>query len=117
MAVTDPSAIRFCDEKIRVVADKLAQADSFALAVINEWTASFGTSVIPNTSVVIADSAAPNGVDTTGGDGRTLITGQMVNNIINRCNELRSALAVTGLAMSVAGVRTTVLQVAVHTTG
>lgn len=115
MAITNPTAIAFSNTRIRVLADLIAQLDNLAAAVANEWTS--GQSVLfPNTTAVVQDSAAPNGVDSTGGDGRQVITGAMVNNIINRITEMRSATATTGLALGVAGVRTTVLQVAVNTT-
>jgi hypothetical protein len=114
-AITSPVAVKFANDKIRVAADLLAQLDNFAATVTNEWTAISGTTLFPNTTDVVADSAAPNGVDATGGDGRLVITGAKVNNIINRLTALRSATATTGLAMGVAGVRDTVLQVAVNT--
>lgn len=114
-AITNPVAIKFANEKIRVAADLLAQLDNFALAVNNEWAALTGTSLFPNTTDIVADGAAPNGLNSTGGDGRPVITGAMVNNIINRLTALRTATATAGLAMGVAGVRDTVLQVAVNT--
>ena len=113
-AITNPVAIKFSDGKLRVAADLLAQCDNFANAVIAEWTALGGTSLIPNTSDILKDGAAPNGVDSTGGDGRPVVTGAKLNNIINRLTELRSASATTGLAMGATGVRDTVLQVAVN---
>jgi hypothetical protein len=115
VAITSPVAVKFGNEKARVAADLIAQLDNFATSVLNEWTALGGATLFPNTTAVLQDSAAPNGVDATGGDGRPVITGAMVNNIINRLNEMRSATATTGLALGVAGVRTTVLQVAVNT--
>jgi hypothetical protein len=116
MAITSPVAINFSNSRVRVAADMIAQLDNFAAAVLNEWTALGGTTLFPNTTAVVQDGAAPNGVDATGGDGRTVITGAMVNNIINRITEMRSSTATTGLALGVAGVRNTVLQVAVNTT-
>jgi hypothetical protein len=116
VAITNPMAVKFSNEKVRVAADLIAQLDNFAASVLNEWTAIVGTTLFPNTTAVVQDSASPNGVDATGGDGRPVITGAMVNNIINRLTEMRSASAAAGLAMGVAGVRNTVLQVAVNTT-
>lgn len=115
-AITNPVAIKFANEKVRIAADLLSQLDNFANTVLNEWTAIGGSTLFPNTTDVLQDSAAPNGIDSTGGDGRPVITGAKVNNIINRLIALRSATATTGLAMGVAGVRDTVLQVAVNTT-
>ena len=115
MPISNPVAIKFSNEKLRVAADLIAQLDNFALAVLNEWVSLGGTALFPNTGSVLQDSAAPNGVDSTGGDGRPVVTGAMCNNIINRLSELRSADAFAGLAMGAAGVRDTVLQVAVNT--
>lgn len=114
-AITNPVALKFSNEKIRVAANLLAQLDTFGEMVINEWNANGGTALIPNTTDVLQDGASVNGVDATGGDGRPVITGAKVNNIINRLTAYRSATATTGLAMGVAGVRDTVLQVAVNT--
>ena len=104
--ITSPQAIKFSNEKIRVAADLLAQLDNFAAAMINEWDAAGGSSLIPNTSDVIIDGAAT--------DGRPVITGAKANNIINRLSELRSTNAATGLAIGATGVRDTILQVAVN---
>lgn len=114
MAITNPVAIKFANEKIRKAADCLAQLDTFAGQVLAEWTALGGAALIPNTTDVVQDTASPNGTDTTGGDGRPGITGIKVNNIINRLTELRATTG-NGLRMGVAGVRDTVLQVAVNT--
>ena len=115
-AITDPVAIKFANEKIRPIADCLAQLDNWANAIINEWTAISGTTLFPNTTDIVQDGASINGTNSVGGDGRPVITGAKVNNIITRLTALRSATATTGLAMGVAGVRDTVLQVAVNTT-
>lgn len=102
--ITNPQAITFANEKIRVAANLLAQLDNFANAVVNEWNAAGGTSLIPNTADVIVDGAAT--------DGRPVITGAKANAIINRLTELRSTNAATGLAVGAVGVRDTILQVA-----
>ena len=39
MAITNPQAVKFSNEKIRLVADKLAQAYNFAKDTLNEWYA------------------------------------------------------------------------------
>lgn len=116
MPITNPVAIKFSNEKIRPAADMLAQLDNFAAAVLAEWTALGGTSLISNTSDVLRDGASPSDDVGTGGDGRPIVTGIKLNNIINRLTELRSAVATSGLAMGATGVRDTVLQVAVNTT-
>lgn len=114
-AITNPTAIRFANERIRVAADKLAQVDNLANAIINEWNAQGGVALIPNTADVLVDGASINGVDGAGGDGRQVITGAKCNNIINRLIALRNTAANSGLAMGATGVRDTVLQVAVNT--
>ena len=116
MAITSPVAIKFANEKVRPISDCLAQLDNWAQAILNEWTALGGATLFPNTSSVVQDGASVNGTDAVGGDGRPVITGANVNNIITRLTALRSATATTGLAMGVAGVRDTILQVAVNTT-
>lgn len=116
MAITNPVAITFSNNNIRIAADLLAQLDNFALAVINQWNALGGVALIPNTvGNILRDSASPNDDIGTGGDGRPIIDGAKCSNIITRLTALRSATATTGLAMSVTGVRDTVLQVAVNT--
>lgn len=79
--ITDPTAVAFSNEKIRVAADKLAQAYNFSNKVIDSWNALGGTALIPNTIDTIIDGAAD--------DGRPVIQGIDVNNIINRLIELR----------------------------
>lgn len=116
MPITSPVAIQFSNQKLRKAADMLAQLDTFALSVINEWNALGGVALIPNTVAnILRDGASPNDDVGTGGDGRPIVDGAKCNNIIVRLTALRSAVATTGLAMSVAGVRDTVLQVAVNT--
>lgn len=115
MAITNPVAISFCNQRIRRAADLLAQLDNMAAEIANEWTALGGTALIPNDTQVVRDGASPTDDVGTGGDGRPVITGAKANNIINRLAEVRASSG-TGLMMGAAGVRDTVLQVAVNTT-
>jgi len=80
MAITDPQAVRFCNEKIRSAADNLAQAYNHANRVVNEWTSFGGVALIPN-------DAGEDVIDGSATDGRPPITGADVNNIINRLSE------------------------------
>jgi hypothetical protein len=105
MPITDPNAIRFANERIRVAADLLAQVDNLAGAIINEWNAQNLGNVFTNDSTVVDDGAET--------DGRPVITGAKVTNIVTRLTELRGS---SGLAMGAPGVRDTVLQVAVNPT-
>ena len=77
--ITDPTAVRFSNEKIRPAADTLAQAYYLAKTITNEWNAVSMATLIPNTSDAIIDGSAE--------DGRNEITGIMATNIINRLNE------------------------------
>lgn len=116
MAITNSVAITFSNQKLRIAADLIAQLDNFASSVLAEWTALGGVTLIPNTvGNVLRDSASPNDDIGTGGDGRPVVDGAKLNNIINRLTAFKSTVATTGLAMGVAGVRDTVLQVAVNT--
>lgn len=72
--------IDFCNKRIRVAADKLAQAYNFAKIVNAEWNARGGATAIPNTSATISD-----GSPTDGRPGP--LTGIMVNAIVTRLQE------------------------------
>ncbi len=78
--ITDPAAVRFANEKVRVAADKLAQAYYFAKLVNNEWHATGMSSLITNTADTIIDGSA--------NDGRHSLTGAEATNIITRCQDL-----------------------------
>lgn len=72
--ITNPEAVKFCNEKIRPVADRYAQLYWFAKIVLAEWNAGDLSTNVPNTSDVVVDGSAT--------DGRTPITGAQVNGII-----------------------------------
>lgn len=78
--ITNPEAVRFCNEKVRVAADKLASAYTFAKQVQAEWFANSMASLIPNDASPIIDGSAT--------DGRHPITGADATNIITRCGDL-----------------------------
>lgn len=99
--IDSPQAVRFCNEKVRPAAEKLAQAYVFAKQVLDEWTAHGGVTFVPNTSDTVSDSASV--------DGRPVITGANVNNVINRLSEL-----VTDYEADTSAKLNTILQVAVR---
>ena len=78
--ITDAQAVRFANEKIRIAANKLAQAHFYAQQVLAEWDANGGVALIPNKDDVIVDGSAS--------DGRPSITGADANDIVNRLREL-----------------------------
>lgn len=102
MPIDSPQAVKFSNEKIRVAANKLAQAYIFANGVIDEWNALGGVSLVPNNSQTISDSAVT--------DGRPIITGAMANNIVNRLKEMIADFEAGGKAKL-----NTILQVAQET--
>ena len=84
MAITDPQAIRFCNERVRVAADKFGQLYNWCVSVQNEWAAQGIGALIPNDSSPIIDGAQT--------DGRPLITGADVNTLAARVTEFISLL-------------------------
>lgn len=71
--ITNPEAVRFCNEKARVLADLATRYYYTSLALLNEWDATGMGATIPNTADVVAD-----GSDV---DGRSRITGAMVHGL------------------------------------
>lgn len=77
--ITNPEAINFCNSKIRVAADVLAQAYNTMKSIRNEWYAKNLGVIIPNTTDLVED-----GSDI---DGRHQITGADATGIIVRAEE------------------------------
>jgi hypothetical protein len=90
MSITNATAIRFCNEKARVAADKLAQAYYFGKEVLDEWYAQNLGTIIPVNGGIVEDGAAI--------DGRSVITGNDVTNVINRISELVTDYEASGKA-------------------
>jgi hypothetical protein len=61
MAVTNPEAIRFCNDRVRPAADKLAQAYYLAKQVRNEWYATNMGAILPSGGGTVEDGAATDG--------------------------------------------------------
>lgn len=101
--ITNAEAVRFSNDKIRVAADKLAQAFYFADLVVNEWNANDMASLISNKSL---DTL----IDGSADDGRHVITGADATNIVTRCQELIADYEASGNAKL-----NTILGVAVNT--
>ena len=87
MAVTDAQATAFVNTKIRPFADALYSAIASAPNILSLWYGGVNT-LIPNTTAVVNDGASVNGVDGVGGDGRRVLTGADVNNLMNRIIEM-----------------------------
>lgn len=79
--ITNPEAVKFCNEKVRTAADKLAQLYYTAKSVSQEWTAN-------NLGAIIAYDNMDLVVDGSAQDGRHPISGSDVNGLMNRLNEI-----------------------------
>ncbi len=73
--ITNPEAVRFSNERIRTLADAATRYYYAAVAMLNEWEATGMAAKIPNVADTIVDGSAT--------DGRSPITGTMVNGLKN----------------------------------
>lgn len=80
MAITNPQAITFCNEKIRTAADKLAKAYNFANMVMDEWNALNMGSIITTGAGEVEDGASA--------DGRPVITADNVLALTYRLSDM-----------------------------
>src|SRR3990172_2928615 len=90
MAITNVSAVKFSNEKIRVAADKMFGLYLWAKQVVDEWNATSMSALITNTSDVMMDNSDV--------DGRTQITGADATNVITRLQEIITDYEVTSNA-------------------
>lgn len=102
MPVDNPTAVRFANERVRVLADKLAQAYYLAKLVQQEWYATDMTSLFPAEGGNVLDGSAT--------DGRHVITAADVLLLITRASELTTDYEATSNAKL-----NTILKPAVHT--
>lgn len=110
MAITNIEAIKFSNEKIRVMADLMAQLYSFGKTVNAEWEARELGNIIPDdANEILHDSAY--GTDGTDGDGRPVVTGADLNGIMSGSINYFVAL----LEAEDNDKRNTILSVAVNT--
>lgn len=80
MAVTSPQAIAFSNGMIRSFADHASQRYWEAKALVEAWNAQGMSALFPNDTTAVSDGAAT--------DGRPLITGADVTNVVTRAMEL-----------------------------
>ena len=71
--ITDPEAVRFCNEKVRALADAATRYYYLSKELTNEWDATGMAAKIPDDSSEIIDGSAQ--------DGRSTITGANVNGL------------------------------------
>jgi hypothetical protein len=99
--INDPTAVRFCNEKVRPMADALETAYRSAAAIVDEWNATGMADLVTNTQDEIIDGAQQ--------DGRNVITGAQATAIITRAMEFIADYEAGGNAKL-----NTVLQVSVN---
>lgn len=99
--ITNPEAVKFCNEWVRPKADQFAQNYYAAKRIVNEWNAKSLSSIIPNNTSTIIDGAAQ--------DGRHVISGADATAIITRAQEVIADYEATSNAKL-----NTVQKVAVH---
>jgi hypothetical protein len=90
MPVTNPSAIAFCNDRVRPAADRLAQAYYRAVQVYDEWFASGMDAIILTGGGEVDDGAAI--------DGRHIITADDVLLLITRLQEMKADYQATNNA-------------------
>jgi hypothetical protein len=88
--ITNTQAVRFANEKARIIANEYYKLYLMAKQILQEWNAQGLASVIPNDSSIIVDGA--------GTDGRPIATGAMVTNQITRAGEVITDLEGSGNA-------------------
>lgn len=88
--ITNPEAVKFTNERIRVAADAFGVAYNTAKALVAEWTANNMGTLLPVSADVVVDGSAS--------DGRHVITGNDCNGIIARANELIADYEASGNA-------------------
>lgn len=100
--ITNPQAVKFCNEQIRPAADAYAKAYYRFKQVLQVYSAQGIASLIPNTADVVIDGSAT--------DGRAQITGAKVTGFVNQVSSFTTDLeANTNAKLNV------LLQIAVNT--
>lgn len=84
MPVTEPQAVRYSNEKVRVTADFFLTLYHTCKRLKLDWDNQNLAALIPNDDTVIEDGSTV--------DGRSPITGAMVHNIMNRAFEFTSSM-------------------------
>jgi hypothetical protein len=82
MAITNPEAVKFSNEFVRVFADALVTAYDSAVAYKAYWDArSYLTALFPDSDVEIVDDGSAQ-------DGRPAMTGQKVQALYNQATAI-----------------------------
>jgi len=86
--ITNPQAVKFCNERVRVAANHYARLYWWSKIVAQEWTAQGIGALIPNNASVVMDGSAT--------DGRPIITGADVHTLAARVAEFVALLQANG---------------------
>ena len=86
--ITNVQAIKFCNEQVRPYADRAAQQYFVAKALVGQWFAQGLDKAIPNDASVVLDGSSE--------DGRPILTGAAVTNVVTRAMEVIADYEVTG---------------------
>lgn len=78
--ITSPQAVRFANDRVRIMADAIESLIETARRYLNEYTAIGGNALFPDDASVVLDGAAS--------DGRKIMTGAMVRSVNARAYEL-----------------------------
>lgn len=96
--ITNPQAVAFCNSRVRVIADKLAQTYYACLELQNDWFAQSVSEVLTNTSDVVDDGSDRDGrAPVTGADATSVVTRAMEFVTVMQANsnaQLNTVLAV-----------------------
>ncbi len=92
--ITDPVAVRFCNERARPMADKLVALYKDMRVFMAEWVTQEKMKLVPASADLIDDGsvAAPTSTNFQQADGRRPITGQEVNDLANIVGGLITAI-------------------------
>ena len=82
--ITNPQAVTFCNERVRIAANHFMKLYWWSKAVSEEWASQGIGALIPNDSSVIIDGSQT--------DGRPIITGADVNTLAARVGEFINLL-------------------------
>lgn len=93
MAITDPRAIRFCNETLRPLAERLRDVFEDVARAEQAWTDEIGALIPNNAADIVDDGRVAQGV--------SILNGQEVNSlraIFLQLKNLRAGSAVTSIA-------------------
>jgi len=88
--ITNPQAVAFCNERVRLAANKFMDLYWWCKMVSEEWAAQSIGSLIPNNADVLIDGSAT--------DGRSICTGADINTLAARVAEFTALLEATANA-------------------